>query len=101
MVVVAETTTDYKFDGATLRDRNGNKVAVFDGKVIRDAAGKRLGSIEGDWLKGPSQNRLVTFDGSYVRDAAGSRLGTLKEIQQKIEGPGGMSLVSLWFLLIR
>jgi hypothetical protein len=34
---------DYKFDGATLRDRNGNKVAVFDGKVIRDAAGKTVG----------------------------------------------------------
>ena len=80
-----ERTMDYKFDGTTLRDRIGNKIAVFDGKVIRDARGNKLGSVEG----------------TALHDARGTRIGTMSEIQKSIDGPGGMSLVGLWFLLVR
>jgi hypothetical protein len=91
---------DYKFDGTTLR-RSGSKVAVFDGKAIRDAGGSRLGSIEGDCLRGPNGNRLATFDGRDLRDANGTRIASIDEIKKKIDGPGGMSLAGLWFLLVR
>jgi hypothetical protein len=92
---------NYKFDGATLRDPKGNKPAVFDGRVIRDTRGSRLGTIERDCLRDPGGNRLATFDGRDIRDARGSRIGTMSDIQKEIDGPGGMSLVGLWFLLVR
>lgn len=92
---------NYKFDGATLKDQRGSKLAVFDGKVIRDARGISLGSIEKDCLRDPRGGRLATFDGRDVKDARGSRIGTIGEIQKVIDGPGGMSLVGLWFLLVR
>lgn len=92
---------DYKFDGTTLRNRGGSTLAALHGKEIRDARGSRLGSIEGDCLKSPTGSRLVTFDGSDVRDARGTRIASIGEIKKLIDGPGGMSLVGLWFLLVR
>jgi len=92
---------NYKFDGKTLRDPRGNKLAVFDGNVIHDTRGTRLGTIERDSLKDPRGNKLATFDGRDIRDAHGSRIGTMGDIQKEIDGPGGMSLVGLWFLLVR
>jgi hypothetical protein len=96
-----ERTMDYKFDGTTLRDRIGNKIAVFDGKVIRDARGNKLGSVEGTALHDARGLKLAVFDGRVVTDARGTRIGTMSEIQKSIDGPGGMSLVGLWFLLVR
>jgi len=82
---------------ARLRDRTGNKIAVFDGKVIRDARGSRLGSVEGTALHDAAGRKLAAFDGRVVTDARGVRIGTMSEIQKTIEGPGGMSLVGLWY----
>ena len=75
---------EYKFDGHTLWNRSGHKVATTDGKSVWDANGHKIG----------------TFDGEKIY-ASGTRIGTIADVRQAIEGIGGLSLAALWVLVVR
>ncbi|MBX3417551.1 MAG: hypothetical protein KF851_08120 [Pirellulaceae bacterium] len=92
---------NYKLEGNYLRHRSGNLVAEVDAKLIRDSSGNRIGEIDGDYIRDSRGNRVADFDGSYIRDGSGNRIGEMRDVQQDIDGIGGMTLIALWVLCVR
>jgi len=46
-------------------------------------------------------NKVAEFDGKNVKDDMGNKIGSLQEIQDTVEGEGGVPLVAVWHFLIR
>jgi len=95
------TVTDYKLEGAYLKDRQGHRIGQIDGKYVRDSRGIRVGEIAGNVIRDARGLRVAQIDGVAIRDASGGRIGNVDDVRELIDGPGGASLVALWLLLLR
>ena len=92
--------SNYKFDGKYLSER-GSRRGRIDGSYVYDDHGKRIGKFERDYIYDSHGSRIGKLDGKNVYDGHGSRLGTLDDVKKSIDGPGGLSLVAMWLLLVR
>lgn len=92
---------EFRFDGKVLKNRNGQTVGDTDGKRIRDGRYETVGDIDGMKIRDRNLHVVADFDGKTIRDARLARLGTIDDVKRVIDGPGGISLVALWVLLVR
>ncbi len=91
---------EYKFDGHTLWNRSGHKVATTDGKSVWDANGHKIGTFDGEDIWDANGHKMGTFDGEKIY-SSGTRIGTIADVRRAIEGIGGLSLTALWVLVVR
>lgn len=91
---------DYKFDGSRLICK-GAKIGSIDGANIRDSHGSRVGTIDGRNIRDAHGSKVAEFDGQNIRDSHGVRIGTMHDVNNAIDGHGGISLVALWLLFVR
>jgi hypothetical protein len=96
-----EAVADYTFDGKTLRNRSGQKIGEIDRTTVRAWNSARFGEIDRKNIRDVHGKKVAEFDGKTVKDDLGNKIGTLREIQDTIEGEGGISLVALWYFFVR
>ena len=90
-----------KFDGSDLMD--GSKKIGFldrDGKTIKDAKNKKVGTIDGVNIRNASGVAIAKFDGKTLRTSGGTKIKTIDEIQKIISGYGDSKLVAFYVLLL-
>ena len=92
---------DYSFDGKWLRDHTGQKMGQIDRNTVRAWNSARLGEIDRNNIRDAYGKKVAEFDGKNVKDDMGNKIGSLQEIQKTVDGEGGISLVAVWYFLIR
>jgi hypothetical protein len=92
---------EYGFDGRILRSRSGKRLAEVDRNYVRNDTGTRIGEIDRNYIKDSQGRRIADFDDEYIKDSSGRTIATIKDVQKVIRGPGGISLVALWLLVVR
>jgi hypothetical protein len=96
-----EAMADYTFDGKILRNRSGQKMGEIDRTTVRAWNSARLGEIDRKNIRDAHGKKVAEFDGKTVKDDLGNKIGTLREIQNTVDGEGGISLVAVWYFFVR
>lgn len=92
---------DYIFDGKRLKKSTGQKAGEIDRNLVRAWNGAKLGEIEGKNIRDAHGKKVLEFDGKNIKDETGKKITTIEEIQETVEGEGGISLVALWYFFIK
>jgi hypothetical protein len=92
---------EYSFDGKVLRNRSGQKMGEIDRTTVRAWNSALLGEIDRKNIRDAHGKKVAEFDGKTVKDDLGNKLASLKEIQEAIEGGGGMSLAAVWYFFVK
>jgi hypothetical protein len=92
---------EYTFDGKILRNHSGQKMGEIDRTTVRAWNSARLGEIDRKNIRDAHGKKVAEFDGKTVKDDLGNRIGTLRGIQEAIDGEGGISLVAVWYFFVR
>jgi hypothetical protein len=93
--------TDFTFDGRWLKNRTGQKIGEIDRDTVRAWNGARLGEIDPKNIRDAYGKKVAEFDGKNVKDDRGNKIAALQEIQEAIEGQGGISLAALWYFPVK
>ncbi len=92
---------DYRFDGRVLYDKLGRRVGVLNGTNIYNPVGNIIGNIHGKTIREASGGKIADFDGRNVRDSFGKIIATDTSVKRDIKGIGGVSLVAMWVFFVR
>ncbi len=92
---------EYKFDGKVLRNSKGQKLGEIDRTSILAWNAARLGEIEKNNIRNPQGKKILEFDGKNLKDDLGNKLISLKEVQELIDGEPNIKLVAAWYFLIK
>ncbi|MBN2559629.1 MAG: hypothetical protein JXQ75_01685 [Phycisphaerae bacterium] len=92
---------EYTFDGRWLRNRNGQKMGEIDRSTVRAWNSARLGEIDRKNIRDPYGKKVAEFDGKNLKDDMNNKIATIQEMQQAIEGEGGIKLAAMWYLIVR
>ncbi len=94
---------DYKFDGKNLRHRNTTIANVSGDKIRKGTGGTTVANIKGDKIcERTGGNTLANVKGSDIRHGTGgSRIATMKDVDNAIDGPGGVTKAALWYMFVR
>jgi hypothetical protein len=93
----------YKFDGKNLKF-NGTTIANVQNNSIRKGSGSTtVANIKDDNVRqGSGSTTLINVKGQDIRLATGStRIATMKDVDNDIDGPGGITKAALWFLFVK
>ncbi len=92
---------EYKFDGKVLRNASGQKLGEVDRNSVLAWNAARLGEIEKKNIRNPQGKKILEFDGKNVKDDLGNKIASIDEIQKMIDGEPGIKLVAAWYFLIK
>jgi hypothetical protein len=92
---------EYSFDGRWLRNQSGQKLGEIDRASVRAWNGARLGEVDRKNIRDAHGKKVAEFDGKSVKDDLGNKMTTLQEIQERIDGERGISLVALWYFFVK
>ena len=73
----------------------------MDGNSIKDAFSNKVGEIDGNRIKDVNYNIIAEVENGEIKDSYNKKVWTTEGVQQIIEGPGELTAVALWVLLIR
>lgn len=92
---------EYTFDGTVLRDGTGKKMGEVDRNYVRGWNAALLGQLDRKNVRDPRGKKLLEFDGKTVKDDRGKKVTTMKDIQGMIDGEPGIEMVAAWYFLIK
>jgi hypothetical protein len=92
---------EYSFDGKVLRNKAGQKMGEIERGSVRAWNGARLGEIEKKNIRNPQGKKILEFDGKNVKDDLGNKVISMKEIQDLIDGEPGINLAAAWHFLVK
>ena len=93
--------TLFKFDGKVLQDLKGNRIGSFNGKTFLDHRGNRRGSISGGKLiRDKDGAKAASFNGKSVLSAQGERIATASDITNAISGELDLVHAALWYFFV-
>ena len=92
---------EYTFDGKRLRNAAGRKLGELDRDLIRQFNAAKLGEVQGNNVRDINGKKVLELDGKIVKDDRGKKVTTLDEIQQIIEGEADIVLVAMWNFFVR
>lgn len=92
---------DFSFDGKVLRNSSGQKMGEIDRTSIRAWNSALLGQIDRRNIRDSRGKKVAEFDGKTLKDDLGNKLISLKEIQEIVDGEGGINLAALWYFFIK
>ena len=94
---------DYRFDGSRLKHRGSTIANVSGDKIRRGSGSSTVANIKGDSIRdGSGSKTMANVKGSDIRQGSGSsRIGTMKDVDNAIDGPGGVTKAALWFYFVR
>jgi predicted amino acid racemase len=93
----------FKFDGKYLKE-GGRTIANVSGDRIRKGTGSStVCNISGNKIRmGTGSSVLCNVSGDDIREGSGSsRIARMRDIRDQIDGPGGITLVALWYCFLR
>lgn len=94
----------YKFDGKNLKRGGGTTIGSVHGKYIRKGGGGSIiASVHGNNIRqGSGGSVIASVHGDNVRQGSGgSVIAKMSDVRNAIDGPGGVTLVALWYCFIR
>lgn len=94
---------DFKFDGKYFTDRSGKKLGEVDGNYVKNYSNSsKVAEVDGDYIKDYSNSRkVIEISGNDIKDYSNSRkVATMDDIRKQIDGHGGKTLVALWWYFI-
>jgi len=92
---------EYTFDGTVLRNSTGKKMGEVDRNYVRGWNAALLGQLDRKNVRDPRGKKVLEFDGKTVKDDRGKKVTTIKEIQAIIEGEPDIAMVAAWYFLIK
>lgn len=93
----------FKIDGNRFKE-SGRTIATISGnRIKKGSGGTTLMTIDGDKIrKGSGGQTLATLKGQDLREGTGGiKLASMRDIDKKIDGPGGVTKAALWLYFIR
>lgn len=91
----------YTFDGKILRNPAGQKMGEIDRSNIRAWNSSRLGEIDRKNIRDSHGKKVAEFDGKTVKDDLGNKLASIQEIQKTIDGEAGIGLAAMWYFFVK
>ena len=96
----------YKFDGSKLKMGSKTIANVRNNKIYEGTStAKCLANIKGDKIYlGSSTAKCIAninSDKIYEGSSTAKRICYLKDVHKVIDGPGGVTLVALWFVCVK
>ena len=92
---------EYTFDGTVLRDGTGKKMGEVDRNYVRGWNAALLGQLDRKNVRDPRGKKILEFDGKTVKDDRGKKVTTIKEIESIIDGEPNIEMVAAWYFLIK
>jgi hypothetical protein len=92
---------DYVFDGKVLKNKNGQRLGKIDRNFVMAWNSARLGEIERNNIRNPQGKKILEFDGKTVKDDLGKKMATIKDIQTIVDGEPGIEMVAAWYFFIK
>ena len=92
---------EYEFDGKRLRNSSGQKVGELDRTSIRAWNSSLFGTIDRNNIRDARGKKVAEFDGKVLKDDMGNKLIGIEEIQNIINGEGGISLAAMWYFFVK
>ena len=91
----------FKFDGLRLRQGSTTVANVRRTEICRGTGSTTIVNVKGNDIRQGSGSRvLATVSGSSIR-VQGSTVGTMRDVDEAIDGPGGIIKVALWVAFVR
>jgi hypothetical protein len=91
----------YKVDGKHFYDSHNSRIGSSDVKNLYDSHNSKIGSFDAKNIYDSHNSRVGSLDGMNIYDSHNSRIGTMDDVRKAIAGPGGMTLVAFWVLMLR
>ncbi len=92
---------EYSFDGKDLRNSAGKKLGEIDRSYIRSCNAALLGELDRKNIRDPRGKKILEFDGKTVKDDRGKKIATIGEISALIDGDPGIDMVAAWYFFIK
>ena len=91
---------EYTFDGTVLRDSSGKRLGEVDRNYVRSYNAALLGQLDRKNIRDPRGKKILEFDGKTVKNDLGKKVITIKELQSLIDGEPDIAMVAAWYFLI-
>ena len=92
---------EFNFDGKVLRNRSGQKMGEIDRTSIRAWNSALLGEIDRKNIRDSRGKKVAEFDEKNLKDDLGNKLISLQELQKIIDGEGGINLAAMWYFFVK
>jgi len=91
----------YTFDGKILRNPAGQKMGEIDRSNIRAWNSSRLGEIDRKNIRDSHGKKVAEFDGKQLKDDRGKRIIGVEELKAIIEGEPDISMAAMWYFFVK
>lgn len=92
---------EYTYDGTVLRDSSGRKMGEIDRTYVRGWNAALLGQIDRKSIRDHRGKKLLDFDGKTLKDDLGKKMTTIKDIQVMIDGDPDIGMAAAWYFFIK
>jgi hypothetical protein len=92
---------EYTYDGTVLRDGSGRKMGEIDRNYVRGWNAALLGQIDRKSIRNYDGKKLLDFDGKTLKDDRGKKVATMKQIQELIDGEPDIGMAAAWYFFIK
>jgi hypothetical protein len=92
---------DFTFDGKVLRNKSGQKMGEIDRTSIRAWNSSLLGSIDRKNIRDSRGKKVAEFDGKVLKDDLGNKLISAEDLEKAIAGEGGINLAGMWYFFLK
>ena len=91
----------YTFDGKDLRNAAGKKLGEVDRNYIRSCNAALLGELDRKNVRDHRGKKILEFDGKNIKDDRGKKIATIADLSELIDGEPGIDMVAAWYFFIK